>query len=141
MELIKLTNYDQIYYTFDILKKSFYSFQGDLEEYAFKLSQHAIVFALMEESLPIGVIAFYANDDISKKAFITSVLVSPERKGQGIGKRLMTEAEAFCKSKGFAGLRLEVNKKNTSAIGFYEKLGYSYLKDSSEYCVYMMKTL
>jgi ribosomal protein S18 acetylase RimI-like enzyme len=44
--------------------------------------------------------------------------------GLKIGARLMEEARAQAKNRGIHRLLLGVYARNTSAIGFYEKLGY-----------------
>jgi ribosomal protein S18 acetylase RimI-like enzyme len=50
------------------------------------------------------------------------------RAGQrrGLGKRLMNELEATLRSRGFTSIILHAR---SSAVGFYEKLGYSAIGD------------
>lgn len=60
------------------------------------------------------------------EARIRQMAVSPERQGRGLGKRLMNDLEADLRSRGFTNLLLHAR---ASAVGFYEKLGYSVIGD------------
>ena len=62
--------------------------------------------------------------------------VDPARQGQGLGRRLMAEVEAWLRSRGVSKLNLLVRNENDAVIGFYEALGYS---DNS--CVSLGKRL
>ncbi|HEY4299334.1 MAG TPA: GNAT family N-acetyltransferase [Candidatus Didemnitutus sp.] len=44
--------------------------------------------------------------------------------GEGVGARLMREAEALARERGCTRLLLGVYAQNAAAIGFYERLGY-----------------
>lgn len=54
-------------------------------------------------------------------AALTSVVVSPEMRGKGVGRMLLAEAEAAAASAGFAYMYLWTH----DAQGFYAKSGYS----------------
>jgi ribosomal protein S18 acetylase RimI-like enzyme len=64
----------------------------------------------------------WAMDDLGW-AFITYLYVPPAFRGQGIGEKLMTEAETIARERGMVGLW--VNTFDFQAPGFYEKLGYT----------------
>jgi len=55
--------------------------------------------------------------------FITIDVAVVERRA-GIGRRLMLAAEAAMRDEGCVAVVLEVSAANTSAQGFYERLGY-----------------
>jgi len=55
---------------------------------------------------------------------IKRVYILHRFQGQGIGARLMREAQAHALANGFTRLLLGVYSGNAAAIGFYEKLGY-----------------
>jgi diamine N-acetyltransferase len=57
-------------------------------------------------------------------AVVEEVVVTIERRGSGIGRRLMAEAEAWAKNNGVEELWLNVWEFNESAIGFYAALGF-----------------
>lgn len=45
-------------------------------------------------------------------------------RGSGLGRRAMMRAEAVCRARGIAALRLEVDRRNTGARAFYRTLGF-----------------
>lgn len=49
---------------------------------------------------------------------------APERRGQGIGRTLMTAAEDWLKAQGSPKIQLMVRGDNAVARGFYDALGY-----------------
>lgn len=53
-----------------------------------------------------------------------SIAVAPDAAGNGVGKRLLAEAEADAAAHGAKRLRLEVRADNDAARGLYETLGY-----------------
>ncbi|GAT33073.1 hypothetical protein TSACC_21478 [Terrimicrobium sacchariphilum] len=57
---------------------------------------------------------------------IRQMAVSPTRQSSGLGRRLMQEAEAELRRSGVKSLSLHARD---TAIGFYEKLGYSRIGD------------
>ncbi len=63
---------------------------------------------------------------------ITELLwLSEEARGHRLGSKLMHEAEAYAKSKGFQYIRTET--LDFQAKAFYEKLGYKVFGELSEY--------
>lgn len=50
--------------------------------------------------------------------------VHPERRGAGLGKRLLHFAETLAKEKGYTSIRLDVYPLSVEAVGLYEKNGY-----------------
>jgi ribosomal protein S18 acetylase RimI-like enzyme len=57
-------------------------------------------------------------------ATVEEIVVSAEHRGEGIGQRLMAEAEAWAANNGADEVWLDVWEFNESAIGFYASLGY-----------------
>jgi ribosomal-protein-alanine N-acetyltransferase len=60
----------------------------------------------------------------SDKARLYSIAVDPARRGQGLGARLLDDAERQARRAGAAELRLEVRIDNAAAVGLYEARGY-----------------
>lgn len=92
----------------------------DIKEYAKKIYDNALIIESWEENILVGIIACYANNNITKEAFITSVSVSKECQGRGISKMMFSHLYEILKSKQFHGISLEVSKNNKKALKLYE---------------------
>lgn len=57
-------------------------------------------------------------------ARLYSIAISPAARGQGLGKRLLAEAEENARSLDCTYVRLEVRPDNQTAIRLYESVGY-----------------
>ena len=57
-------------------------------------------------------------------ARLYSIAVDPAARGQGLGRRLLADAERQARAAGCAGLRLEVRQDNRAAVALYEAAGY-----------------
>lgn len=55
---------------------------------------------------------------------LTNVAVSPEYRGQGIARAVVSDLMEAARSLGIVNFTLEVREHNTSAIGLYESLGF-----------------
>ncbi|TCV72507.1 ribosomal-protein-alanine N-acetyltransferase [Neorhizobium sp. R1-B] len=56
---------------------------------------------------------------------ISDFWIDPAFQGQGLGKLLLEEIEAQIVHQGFEVARVETHARNTEAVGFFEKHGYS----------------
>lgn len=74
---------------------------------------------LTDEGFPIATCRFYQIDKNS--AMIGRVVVLPEYRGQGLGKRVMCEAENWLSDIGYT---LAVIESRDVAVNFYQRLGY-----------------
>ena len=61
---------------------------------------------------------------------VVGLVVDEAVRGQGIGAKLMDEAERWARKQGLAKMRLRSNIKRGDAHRFYEKLGYGIQKTS-----------
>ena len=66
-------------------------------------------------------------------ADILTITVIDGFRRQGIAKRLITDIEGYCQSKGSSAIMLEVATDNSGAIALYENLGYSQISKRSNY--------
>lgn len=57
-------------------------------------------------------------------ARLYSIAVDPAARGQGLGRRLLADAERQARAAGRGGLRLEVRQDNAAAVALYEAAGY-----------------
>jgi ribosomal-protein-alanine N-acetyltransferase len=58
------------------------------------------------------------------EAHVTNVVVSPEFRGQGIGRKLMNEMLVKAREKGAVCATLELRKSNEVALKLYESMGF-----------------
>lgn len=96
---------------------------------------------LLDEEFPVATCRFFALDE--EHAEIGRVVVLPEYREQGLGRKVIEEAEKWLAELGF---RTAVVESRIEAVGFYEKLGYK--KDVNRVlfgevftCIYMEKEI
>ena len=75
---------------------------------------------LTDEEFPVATCRFYALG--ADAAMIGRVVVLPEYRGRGLGKRVVEEAHDWLRDLGF---RKAVIESRDVAVGFYQKLGYT----------------
>ncbi len=75
---------------------------------------------LTDSDFPIATCRIYDIDNDS--AMIGRVVVLPEYRGRGLGKRVMSEAESWLKDLGFS---VAVIESRDVVTGFYQNLGYT----------------
>ena len=61
------------------------------------------------------------------------MFVSPEMRGKRIAQRMLLELESWAKELGFSFSVLETLYKQQSAIGMYQKAGYSFIENYPPY--------
>lgn len=92
---------------------------GNLENYARKIQNNAVVISLNKENNIIGFAAFYCNDKENSTAFLTQIVVDKEQKKLGYGSKLLEEAERISKEQGMKKICLEVYNDNEAGIDLY----------------------
>ncbi len=58
------------------------------------------------------------------RGWVYYLAVDPARRGGGVGRRMMREAERWLLERGAVKINLMVRHGNAAALGFYERLGY-----------------
>ena len=74
---------------------------------------------LTDDEFPVATCRFYPLDDDS--VMIGRVVVLPEYREKGLGRRVIDEAETWIRELGYSKAVVE---SRDVALGFYEKLGY-----------------
>jgi ribosomal protein S18 acetylase RimI-like enzyme len=59
------------------------------------------------------------------RGWLNYLAVDPAHQRRGLGKAMVSEAEARLRASGCPKICLQVRTSNTSAITFYERIGYS----------------
>lgn len=78
-----------------------------------------IVFAYNKK--PLGFVSFYANNMTERIAYISSIVVTGESRGIGVGSSLIRQCKMISKEHGMRRIVLRVDKNNDRAIEFYKK--------------------
>lgn len=74
-----------------------------------------------ERALGYALVLFHAGTSLAR---LYSLAVDPDRRGHGIGRRLLEAAEQAARARDCIHLRLEVRRDNAAAIALYEQAGY-----------------
>jgi ribosomal protein S18 acetylase RimI-like enzyme len=69
----------------------------------------------------------------TRLARLYSLAVAPEARGQGLGRKLVRQAESLAQQAGRLFLRLEVRRDNAGAIALYESMGYQLFGELADY--------
>jgi len=67
-----------------------------------------------------------AREEWNNRLVITQLLVSPEKRGQGIGRKLIELAVDIAEKEDFRLITLETQTCNIPAIEFYKKCGFKF---------------
>lgn len=100
----------------------------DIHAYAQKLQDRAVRFEAWQGEEMVGLVATYCNHTDKGKAFVTSVSVLPQCRGQGTAERLMRQCIEHVRGLGFRQMELEVDQRNLPAVALYQKLGFGPLR-------------
>ena len=73
----------------------------------------------------LGMAAFYCNDRLGGRAFLTHLAVGPEYRCHGIGKALLDYATGYSRSQGMTSMGLEVYRKSENVKRFYRSCGFT----------------
>lgn len=97
----------------------------EIEGYLSKIDSLSIFEKYYIENKLAGFVSFYCNNEESKEAFITMVLVDESYRGKGIAQKLIIEVIDIIKEQGFLKCNLEVKADNVNATKLYSKIGFS----------------
>lgn len=100
----------------------------DLDAYLAKLADHAEIVSDLVAGRCRGFVAFYCNDQVTKQAYITLLLVDPRDRGAGIARALVGSVLELAKRRGFTSCALEVAADNVAAHALYTSLGFGVIE-------------
>ena len=103
----------------------------NINDYTLKLYKNAIIYYAIKDSLNIGFIAFYRNNQETKIAYVPMIAIMSEFRGQGIGSKLLDIAIAHIKNNGFRKIEIET-WEGSKAIFLYQKKGFKITKIQSD---------
>ncbi len=101
------------------------SSESGLQAFAKKFIEYGnFVITTNNHNEKMGFIAYYANDNVNKKAFISMIAVHPQYREKHVGSSLIDYCFSDCICKGMTSISLEVAKNNLTALYFYTKKGF-----------------
>ncbi len=59
-----------------------------------------------------------------RQAGITDLFIYSKFRRKGVGSRVLTEVESFCRSCGLKTIELQVTRRNAKVVKFYERCGF-----------------
>jgi ribosomal protein S18 acetylase RimI-like enzyme len=74
---------------------------------------------------PVGMVTGRRDDDEAELFHVYAMWVAPEARGHGVGRRLLTEIEAWMTSCGGVISQLSVTNEAAAARSLYESAGYT----------------
>jgi ribosomal protein S18 acetylase RimI-like enzyme len=101
----------------------------DLQAYIAKLGDQGEIVSDSVQDRCRGFVAFYCNDESSRQAYITLVLVDPRDRSTGLGQSLVRQVLDLAKRRGYRSCRLEVAKQNEAAYAMYTSIGFRVVED------------
>ena len=102
----------------------------DWDEWMEKISKSSIrIFAFDNENTMVGAAVFYANDMLSRRAFLTMLVCDGKEWGSGLSDMIMNELKGISFCRGMDALRFKVIRDNLRAIKFYERHGFRQIED------------
>jgi ribosomal protein S18 acetylase RimI-like enzyme len=104
------------------------------EDFADKISRHALHFCAFHGEELSGFAACYFNHPLKEFGYITNISVIRKFQGKGIAHLLMNEIIDYGKSNGFKKLRLEIRRKNLPGLRLYSDLGFEIVEKNDESC-------
>lgn len=113
----------------------------DMENFIEKLEAYGIIIRVSDNNVTKGVTCFYANDLKEKCGFISLIWIKKEFRCEGIGGDLLKICLDEMRHLGMEFVKLEVDKKNTKAIAFYQKNDFTVISNASENSYYMLRPI
>lgn len=97
------------------------SLRNEFDEHDFDESVYIVI---LDDGYPVGTCRMYPLSQ--KKAMLGRVVVLPVYRGQGLGKRIVKEAEDWLFEMGYDTVVIE---SRVEAVEFYQKMGYCVTSD------------
>lgn len=96
---------------------------------------------LLDDGYPVATCRFYETG--AESVVLGRVVVLPEYRGQGLGRRVVAEAERWIRELGYRSVMID---SRIVAVPFYEKLGYgspdaAVVRNGSFDCIRMCKKI
>ena len=100
-----------------------------------KSGDHAVFVACTPGSGVVGWVHVFQTQRVESDAFseLGGFVVAESCHGRGIGRSLLAAAEKWVKARGVATLRVRSRSSRSGAHAFYERMGFSLVKEQHVY--------
>jgi len=100
-----------------------------------RLPDHAVYVAAVPGEEVVGWVHLYVDHSLLHNPLVAlgGIIVDEAYRGQGIGRRLMEQAETWGRARGCTAVYLKTNVIRHEAHAFYESLGYQKVKTQYAY--------
>lgn len=103
-----------------------------VDDYINKITQNAEILTWHHAGELCAFVAFYANDDAARTAFITMVAVMQKHRRKNIATILVNSALSIIAFRGYRKCRLQVGIHNAGAIRLYQSIGFAKVSKDAE---------
>lgn len=110
----------------------------DIYAYVEKTNSYAEVYRLTDYVENRGISIFYANDFNRGYGYISLIGIKEIYQRQHLGADILMYTHDIMREKGMLFSKLEVDKDNLNAYGFYLYEGYEYLNTATETSDYLV---
>jgi ribosomal protein S18 acetylase RimI-like enzyme len=100
------------------------SAKESLQVLAEKLLKYGTLCPEFDNEKMVGLVAGYIENTVNSLGYISVVSVLPEKQGEGIASKLVTEFLSIAKEKGLRGVNLYCDSRNDRALKMYDRLGF-----------------
>ena len=141
LRIEQISDFTMILAALETVADSFYNQAVDKRKLAEKLTNHGIVVAGYVDDALAGVIGYYANDLISKTAFLSVLVIQKQFQNCGVGSALLDYFQNDAKCRGMQSGKLEVDISNEKAMAFYRRKGFRQSEKTKNHSCYYEKQL
>lgn len=96
----------------------------DVDAYAEKVIKHGTVLLAMAEQVSLALAVMYANDQDTKRAYMSLLAVRPEARGRGIARELVNACVEHARERGMMCIQLRTLESNAKAMRLYTRAGF-----------------
>lgn len=111
-----------------------------LRKLAKKFADFGVFIVAFSGGVKVGYVAFYCNDNINYRAYISMIVVKTAYQKKGLGTYLLKKAINIAKKNGMQSITLTVCKCNYIARDFYMRNGFEQMGEN-EGTLYMEKKM
>ncbi len=98
--------------------------ESELNKYLEKLIDHGFNFVLTDGGCDIGLLSVYANNQITKIAYTSTIGITPSHRKGALGRNLVKFGLEFLKEIGMRQVKAEIHKNNAIWLRYLQRLKF-----------------